>query len=152
VPVLVGVALLFIGLALLLVGPPVLMYLSVRTGALARVDVADDAVIVRPRRLNRIWAMKSEVRVPLSQVVDVRADVPRASLPREPFRTLGTYFPGLIQEGRYRGRGSRSFWLVGRAPTVTVIDCRGGRFDRIVLQLGEQAQSELQRAVSRAAQ
>ncbi len=60
----------------------------------------------------------------------------------------GTYVPGLIQAGTYRRRGEKSFWLVGRSPKVTVVDCPGGRFDRIVLQLTDKAAAELGRAVS----
>ena len=132
--------------ALAIMAVPVLAYVSVRTGDLARVEVADDELIIRPRGLNRLWALKSEVRVPLSQVSDVRVDVPRRSLPSG-FRVPGTYVPGLIQAGTYRRRGETSFWLVGRTPTVTVVDAPGGRFDRIVLQLSDTAATELRRAV-----
>lgn len=133
--------------ALVVVGLPALVYLSVRTGDLARVDVADDALVVRPRGLNRLWAFKSEVRVPLSQVADVRSDVARKSV-ASGLRVLGTYVPGLVQAGRFRSKGERSFWLVGRTPRVTVIDCPGGRFDRIVLQVREDTVARLRRAVS----
>jgi hypothetical protein len=90
--------------------------------------------------------MKGEVRVPLSQVSEVRDGVARRSVPSG-FRLPGTSFPGVIQAGTFRTRGERSFWLVGRAPTVTVIECPGGRFDRIVLQLTDKAAVELRRAV-----
>lgn len=132
--------------ALIILALPALIYVSVRTGDLARVDVADDAVIVRPRGLNRLWALTAQVRVPLSQVSEVHADVARRSLPSG-FRMPGTYFPGLIQAGTYRARGEKSFWLVGRAPKVTVIDCRGGRFDRLVLQVRDMTALELRQAV-----
>jgi hypothetical protein len=132
--------------ALVLFSLPAFMYLSVRTGDLAQVEVADDALVVRPRGLNRLWAMKGEVRVPLSQVSEVRDGVARRSVPSG-FRLPGTSFPGVIQAGTFRTRGERSFWLVGRAPTVTVIECPGGRFDRIVLQLTDKAAVELRRAV-----
>jgi hypothetical protein len=134
-------------LVLVVVALPVLFYLSVHAGDLARVDVTDDALVVRPRGLNRLWAFKGEVRVPLSQISEVRTDVPRRSV-HSRLRTLGTYIPGLIQAGSFRGTGERSFWLVGGAPTVTVVDCRGGRFDRIVLQLSDETAERLRRAVT----
>ncbi len=118
-----------------------------RTPDLARVDVADGFLIVRPRGLNRLWALKAEVRVPLAQVSEVHASVARRDVPAR-FRTLGTYVPGLIQAGSYRTKGERSFWVVGRASTVTVIDCPGARFDRIVLQLSAKTAAELLQALS----
>jgi hypothetical protein len=136
--------------ALVVVGLPVLAYVSVRGGDLARVTIAGDALVVRPRGLNRLWALKGEVRVRLPQVSQVRTDVPRGSVPSG-LRVPGTYIPGLIQAGTYRKKGEKSFWLVGRAHKVTVIDCPGGPFDRIVLELSEEAAAELQRAVGRKA-
>lgn len=136
-----------LGVALVVVGLPVLVYVSVRSGDLARVDVADGELIVRPRGLNRLWALKTEFRVPLAQVSEVHTDVDRQGLPSG-FRMPGTYVPGLIQAGTYRRRGERSFWLVGRTAKVTVIDCLGGRFDRIVLHLTDETAMELRQAVS----
>lgn len=130
-----------------IVGLPVLVYLSVRGGDLARVDMADDALVVRPRGLNRLWAMKGEVRVPLAQVSEVRTGVARRSVPSG-WRVPGTYVPGLIQAGTYRSKGERSFWLVGRASHVTVVEFAGGRFDRIVLELSDRTAGQLVRAVS----
>lgn len=135
-----------LGAVLVVVALPVLVYLSVRTGDLARVQVADGAVIVRARGLNRLWALKTEVRVPLSEVSAVRLGVARRSVPSG-FRVPGTYVPGLIQAGTYRRSGEKSFWLVGRTSTVTVIECRGGPFDRIVLQLSSETGEELRHAV-----
>jgi hypothetical protein len=132
---------------LIILALPILIYFSVRTGDLARVDLADDVVIVRPRGLNRLWALKSEVRVPLSNVSEVHLDVPRRSVPSG-FRMPGTAFPGLIQAGTYRRKGEKSFWLVGRTSKVTVIECLRGRFDRIVLQLRDETAVELRRVVS----
>ncbi len=127
---------------------PALAYLSVRRGELARVEVVDGSLVVRPRGLNRLWALKPEVRVPVSHITDVRTGVARRSVPSG-FRMPGTYVPGVIQAGTYRSRGERSFWLVGRTPTVTVIECRDGPFNRIVLQLSDDAADELRRAVTR---
>lgn len=132
---------------LVVVALALLVYLSGRTGNLLRVDVADGALAVRPRGLNRLWAMKGEVRVPLAHVSQVRTNVDRRTVPSG-WRLPGTYVPGLLQAGTYRTKGERSFWLVGRARNVTVIDCAGGRFARIVLQLSQDTADELRRAVS----
>ncbi len=138
--------LLLLVVILIVLGPPALMYASVRKGHLAEVDVAEDGLVVRPRRLNRLWAFKGEVRVPLSQIRELRAGVDRRSVPSG-LRVPGTAVPGIIQAGTYRRKGQRSFWLVGRTRTVTVIECSGGRFDRIVLQLDDDEVAKLRRAL-----
>lgn len=135
-----------LGAVLVIVALVGAIYVSVRTGDLARVELADGMLAVRPRGLNRVWAMRTEVRVPLSEVAEVNRDVDRQSVPSG-FRVPGTYVPGLIQAGAYRSKRGRSFWLVGRTPKVTVIECPGGRFDRIVLQLSDETAAKVQRAV-----
>jgi hypothetical protein len=132
---------------LVVVGLVAVTYASVRTGDFARVEVADGVLVVRPRGLNRLWALKTEVRVPLSEVAHVHTGVARQSVPSG-FRMPGTYVPRLIQAGTYRMSGERSFWLVGRTKKVTVIECPGARFDRIVLQLSDEAAAEVRRAVA----
>ncbi len=138
------VALLVVILAITAV--PVLVYVSVRTEELAHVRVADGAIVIRPRGLNRLWALRREIRVPVSSVSAVATDVPRRGVPSG-FRMPGTYLPGLIQAGTYRRKGEKSFWLAGRSRTVTVIECRGAEFDRVVLQLRHGAVDELRRVV-----
>ena len=136
-----------LGVVLAIVALVAVIYASVRRGDLARVEVADGVLVVRPRGLNRLWAFTTEVRVPLSDVARVDRDVARRSVPSG-FRMPGTYLPGLVQAGTYRTREERSFWLVGRTPNVTVIECPEARFDRIVLQLSDETAAEIGRAVT----
>ena len=124
------------------VGPPVaiaviggfglLIYLSTR-GALASIETSDDVVVVRPRGLNALWAMRGSLRIPWSDVVAVEENVPRGLAPSG-FRAPGTAFPGVIRAGTYRGRNGKVFWLVGRAKKVTVVET-SGPFRALVLQL-----------------
>ena len=135
-----------LGVVLVVARALALMSLSFRGGALARVDVADGALVVRPRGLNRLCAMKGEVRVPVAAIGEVRGEVDRKSVPGG-LRLPGTYVPGLIQAGTYRTRGEKSFWLVGQADKVTVVECPGARYERLVLQLDDDAAADLLRAV-----
>ena len=137
----------FLVVAAIILAFPALIYASVRKGVLAETDVADDTLVVRPLGLNRVWALKGEVRVPLSQISEVRPHVDRTQV-RSGLRVPGTSFPGLIQAGTYRSQGQKSFWLVGRTRQVTVIECAGGKFDRIVLQLSDKRVEELRRALN----
>lgn len=137
----VGVAGL-LGAVLVIVALAALIYVSVRPEDLARVEVADGALVVRARGLNRLWALRAQLRIPLSEVSHVRRDVARETVPSG-LRMPGTYVPGLVQAGTYRRGGERSFWLVGRTRKVTVIECPGSKVDRIVLQLSDETAAGL---------
>ncbi len=116
-------------------------------GARARVEMEGGELVVRPRGLNRLWAFKGEVRIPLAAITEVRRDVSRTSVPSG-LRVPGTYVPGVIQAGTYRRKGERSFWLVGRTRTVTVVECPGARYDRVVLELGDDEAAALREALA----
>ena len=112
------------------------------------VDTSDAELVVRPLDLARLWSLRREVRVPLTMIRDIRTGVPRRDV-RRGIRTLGTEVPGLVHAGSYRTRKVRSFWLVGRAQTVTVIECPGARFDRLVLELDPETARSLAAGLSR---
>src|SRR5205823_1226385 len=101
----------------------------------------------RPRGLMAIWAMRRSLSVPRSVVSSVRTGVDRRSL-RAWLRTFGTGMPGLVQAGAFRSTAGRSFWVVGRARRVTVIDCPGWTFDQVVVELGPAAQQALRELAS----
>lgn len=128
----------------LVFGIPVLIWVSAG-GDLADIGVEEGDLVVRPHRLNRVWALAREVRVPVLSITDVRTGVPRRQAPSG--WRVGTYLPGVMQAGTFRWRGRRSFWLVGRTSAVTVVDCPGARFDHLVLDLPADQALALRRSI-----
>lgn len=131
------IAVAVIGLGVLAVTIVSLVGTVVRSGGDRRwadVDIRGRDLVVRPLDFGRLWSLRGEVRIPLSKIHDVRVGVPRRDVKRG-IRTLGTEVPGFVYAGSFRTFTVRSFWLVGRAKVVTVIECPGARFDRLVLEL-----------------
>lgn len=92
-------------------------------------------VLVEARGIARLFAFRRTVRVDLANIRDVQvAPSATAVRPRPWIRTLGTSVPGLLQAGTFRGNG-RSFWLVRPSHRVLVLECAGGRFARIVVEV-----------------
>jgi hypothetical protein len=107
-----------------------------RWGVGARVDASHGGLAVEIVGLDRIWAFNSGVRTPLEGVTGARV-VERKDAPKTRLRWPGTYVPGLITAGSYRGGGRRSLWCVHRAQHVLVIDLMGARYDHIVLEVDD---------------
>jgi hypothetical protein len=100
------------------------------------VDVAGGELAVRFGRLDRLWALTSGVRLPLSAVrraavVDRREAVADSSHLRLP----GSYWPGAIRAGSFGAGGRRELWCVHRADRVLVIDLDGQRYRRVVVEV-----------------
>lgn len=51
------------------------------------------------------------------------------------WRAPGSYFPGLISAGTFRGRGVKGLWMVGRARRVLELELAGERYQRVLVQV-----------------
>lgn len=118
------------------IGLLMLLVASVARGNLAAVQVEGAALVVRLRGLNKLWAFKHRIELPLKAVVGVEV---KAKLDRMPIglRMPGTSIPGIIIAGSYRSKGHRSFYAIRRGDDVLVIDLEGAKYERIVVETSD---------------
>jgi len=64
-------------------------------------EVADSELVMRVVGLDRLWAFKSELRVPLAHVAGVQLAADDARLWWHGWRAPGTHVPGIITAGTY---------------------------------------------------
>lgn len=131
-------------LLVLLVGG---IYLSVRDRNLGTIEVEGSSVVVTPRGLNKAWALKSRLAVPLACIDSIRVVDPK-QLPWG-WRMPGTDVPGLIRAGSYTRKGEWSFYLFRGGKPVVLIELHGTRFTRIGVETHDPASvaSELNKAL-----
>lgn len=113
-----------------------LLFVSVAGGNLAAAEVEGSSLVVRLRGLNKIWAFKNRIVVPLTAVTAVEVQPKLDSMPIG-LRMPGTSVPGLIVAGSYRTKGHRSFYAIRRGDNVLVIDLEGVKYSRIVIETGD---------------
>ncbi len=103
---------------------------------MATVDVEGPDVVVRLSPLEKLGAMRGNVRVPLASVTDVRvSDDPWSEL--RGIRAPGTGIPGVISLCTRRGAGTTDFAAVYRHGPAVVVDTDGARFDRLVVSCAD---------------
>ena len=116
------------------------------------VDITPTEVVIRPRGLHRLWALKREVRIPRRQLKGVEAGVSpdaRARL-RHSLRQPGTAVRGLITAGSYCSKGRWAFWdVVGRGERAVTLTTEGHRYAELVVDVEEPGVTvdALQRAI-----
>jgi hypothetical protein len=110
-----------------------------KTGFMAQIRYEGDELVVRLSWLERLGALRGDVRVPRSTVGDVRAtDQPWSEL--RGIRAPGKGWPGVISLGTRRGSGIRDFAAVyGKRPAV-VVELDGAEFDRLVVSVHDPAE------------
>jgi hypothetical protein len=90
---------------------------------------------------HKLWALRSRLRVPLSDIVDVRHDPERARAKWPGLRLPGTHVPFFYTAGTYYQSDFRpDFWTVRRPEQAIVIQCKpGAAFDEIIVEVEDPA-------------
>ncbi|MFB8024572.1 hypothetical protein ACFQ6U_22125 [Streptomyces sp. NPDC056465] len=101
--------------------------------ALIAVDHVRGTLTVRLTGLDRLWALKGRVEVPLALVRGATHD-PGMAHERKGAKLGGTHMPGVITAGRFRRNGELVFWAVRKpADTVVIELAEGAPYSRLVV-------------------
>jgi hypothetical protein len=102
----------------------------------AKFVIEGSDLVVRLSMLEKLGAMRGDVRVPLATVRDVRvSDQPWSEL--RGVRAPGTGFPGVISLCTRRGPGAVDFAAVYSGGQAVVVETDGAPFDRLVVSCAD---------------
>ncbi|MBH0780313.1 hypothetical protein [Nocardia bovistercoris] len=98
-------------------------------------EVDDSTVTVSVLGVDRILSLREQVTV---DVADITA-VALAEVDLRPpwVRAPGTFFPGVIAAGTYRGRHRKEFWDTRFGGRAIRIDLAGSEFTRLVVDVAD---------------
>jgi len=106
---------------------------------MADLVVEGSDLVVQMSGLEKLGALRADVRVPLSAIREVRvSDRPWSEL--RGIRAPGTGWPGLIALCTRRGAGIKDFSAVYRQRPAVVVECGGAEFDRLVISRADAAE------------
>lgn len=121
---------------------------------MVHVDVTEGSLTVCVEGLDRIWALKSQVQVPLAHVAEVKPGIADAPWWRS-IHMPGTNLPGVLRAGSFYDWGTHewSFWDVHDPGHAVTIDLRDEHYARLVVEVANPAETvarlERARAASR---
>lgn len=101
------------------------------------VQIQGDRLVVTPRGLDKLWAFRRRIDVPVAHVTAATID---PFIAREQLRGLrwpGTSLPGLITAGTFYQDGKRTFWLVHNPRNVVVIDLAHEAYARLIIEVDD---------------
>ena len=108
-----------------------------RRQSVARVELTEKALIVHVRGMDRLWALKSRLEIPLSHVVGAEVDPQIAQECHKGIRARGTHVPGVITAGTFYQEGERVFWDVHDPESTVMIHLRDERYARLVIEVDD---------------
>ncbi|MDP9867079.1 MULTISPECIES: hypothetical protein [Streptosporangium] len=103
---------------------------------MARISINGDSLVVDIEGLDKLWALKSQLTIPLENVRGVTADPGIINDPKG-IRSPGTHLPGVITAGTFRVDGERVFWDVRDATKAVVIELVDERYVRLVVEVAD---------------
>jgi len=103
---------------------------------MAQVRIDGDTLVVEIQGLDKLWALRSSLAIPLANVRGATADPGIAGEPKGR-RGPGAYVPGVIAAGTFHLDGERVFWDVHDATRAVVIELTDERFSRLVVEVAD---------------
>ncbi len=104
---------------------------------MAEVELTENPLIVHVRGMDRLWALKSRLEIPLAHVADAKVDPEMARGWRKGLRAPGTHVPGVITAGTFYQEGERVFWDVHDPERSTVVHLKDERCARLVIEVDD---------------
>jgi len=105
----------------------------------AEVELAEDTLSIHVRGMDRLWALRSRLEIPLSHVEGAEAAPEVAGRWWQGIRSGGTHVPGVITAGTFHQEGERVFWDVHDPDKAIVIRLRDERYARLVIEVEDPA-------------
>jgi hypothetical protein len=103
---------------------------------MARLSINGNDLVVEIEGLDKLWALKSRLVIPLANVRGATAD---PGIIRQPkgIRAPGAKVPGVITAGTFHLDGERVFWDVRNADKAVVIELADERYARLVIEVAD---------------
>lgn len=103
---------------------------------MARVAVDGANLVVEIEGLDKLWALKSRLVIPLTNVRGATVD-PGVIKEHKGIRAPGAYIPGVITAGTFYVDGEKVFWDVHDADKAVVIALADERYARLVVEVDD---------------
>jgi hypothetical protein len=101
----------------------------------AEIEITRGSLIVRVQGMDRVWALTSELKIPLAHVGGAERDEEEARRWWHGIRAPGTSLPGVLTAGTFYQHGERIFWDVHRPEKAVAILLHDERYARLVIEV-----------------
>ena len=103
---------------------------------MAKVTIEDGNLSIEVQGLDKLWALKNQLSIPLTNVRGAAAD-PRIASEHNGWLGPGAYVPGVITAGTFHQDGERVFWDVHDASKAIVIELDHESYRRLVIEVDD---------------
>ena len=98
------------------------------------ITIEENFVIFRPHGLDKVWALKNELKIPLSHVKDVSTEKQDWALFKQ-LKMGGTGLPGVIKAGRWLGKEGFLFYDMHNLDNCVTVSTQNEFYTKIILEV-----------------
>ena len=116
---------------------------------MVQVTIRDDRAIFNVEGMDRLWAFRSELEIPVSHIVGVVHDPEQVGRWWHGLKVFGTELPGLFAAGTFYYHGELVFWDVRQPERTIVVSLEHERYKKLIIEVADPASTvgRLQRAI-----
>ena len=105
---------------------------------MVEISLTDDHIHIEVKGMDKLWAFRSQLDIPLAHIRGVRHDPDAASGWFHGIKVAGTNLPGIITAGTfYQGGGQKAFWDVHDPAKSIIIELHDDRFDELIVEVSD---------------
>lgn len=104
---------------------------------MVEISIADGIAVFDVHGMDKFWALKSQIQVPLVHITAVTIDPEAARGWWHGLRMPGTQIPGVLTAGTFYQHGRRVFYDVHDTDNTIVISLNHEKFDQLVVEVAD---------------
>ena len=104
---------------------------------MVEISITGDHLHLEVKGLDKLWAFKGQLDIPLRHIRNVRHDPEAASGWWHGIKLVGTNLPGVLTAGSFYQHGQRVFWDVHDPTNSIIIELHDERFGELIVEVND---------------
>jgi hypothetical protein len=125
--------------------------LTLESSAMVSVTLLSDSVVFEVEGLDKLWAFRSRLEIPLTHIVNAEVDPDQVGRWWHGWKLIGTDVPGLFAAGTFYYHGELVFWDVRDPDQTIIVSLDHERYKKLIIEVAapETVAARLQTALQR---
>jgi hypothetical protein len=106
---------------------------------MVEVSLQGDRAVFRVEGLDKLWAVRSEIQIPLAHIADVEVNHEAVGRWWHGFKLLGTSMPGVLAAGTFFYHGELVFWDLHDPARSIIVSIEHEHYKKLIVEVADPA-------------